>query len=200
VNDLARLYFWIFVKTTHNDNICASAYDSIQVRMSAMPVPEFTADQNTGSAPLTVQFTDQSTINPGKIISWEWTFGDGSMSGDTNPVHTYTSLAKYDVKLKVTSDALCEKEITKPEYITLGIKPISHNTGFLIYPNPAHNILNIENPLSESANLLMSDIFGRTLLEQRIIPGKSTINIKTLKPGLFFLFLDGKTAGKVVIE
>ena len=37
-------------------------------------VADFTSSPTSGSIPLEVQFTDQST---GDITEWEWTFGDG---------------------------------------------------------------------------------------------------------------------------
>jgi PKD repeat protein len=50
-------------------------------------------DPITGTAPLTVKFTDQSS---GEITSWRWNFGDGpSIEGSgeeyQNPAHTYTT-------------------------------------------------------------------------------------------------------------
>lgn len=47
----------------------------------------FTADPVEGPAPLKVQFTDTSIGNP---TEWNWDFGDGKMSNERNPSHTYS--------------------------------------------------------------------------------------------------------------
>ncbi len=74
---------------------------------------KFTADVTQGSAPLTVQFTDQSTGNP---TSWKWTFGDGDSSLVQNPVHIYQSEGLYTVKLTI-SDGTNGFALEKKDYI-----------------------------------------------------------------------------------
>lgn len=66
------------------------------------PVAIFTQDRYIGRAPLTVHFTDRSLGNP---VTWEWRFGDGSMSDQKNPVHTYTTPGVYVVRERVTNNA-----------------------------------------------------------------------------------------------
>ncbi|MBN1811684.1 MAG: PKD domain-containing protein, partial [Anaerolineae bacterium] len=61
---------------------------------------DFTADKTLGVAPLTVQFTAQSS---GPATSWSWTFGDGGTSAVRNPSHQYAQPGQYDVSLTVTS-------------------------------------------------------------------------------------------------
>ncbi|MBP2147105.1 PKD repeat protein [Methanofollis sp. W23] len=63
-------------------------------------VAHFAADLTTGSAPLTVQFTDLSTGSP---TSWSWDFGDGKVSTKQHPLHTYTDPGIYTVNLTVTN-------------------------------------------------------------------------------------------------
>jgi gliding motility-associated-like protein len=138
LNDLSKLYFWLHIKTTHSDNICAPAYDSMQVDMSAMPVPEFSGDPQSGCSPLSVQFSDLSTINPGSIAVWEWNFGDGNMDGNQNPMHVYQLPGKYDVRLKVVSDAGCEKDILKSQYIEAYIVPMAS-----FIPKPSLALLSV---------------------------------------------------------
>ncbi|WP_230629299.1 PKD domain-containing protein [Methanosarcina barkeri] len=64
------------------------------------PVAVFIADVTSGTAPLTVNFTDQSTGSP---TSWLWDFGDDANSTEQNPVHTYTSAGNYTVNLTVAN-------------------------------------------------------------------------------------------------
>ena len=70
-----------------------------------LPVPGFTANPVRGTAPLMVQFNDNSTNNP---ILWRWDFGDGSVvtgSNQQNPVHTYNEPGVYTVRLTVFNTA-----------------------------------------------------------------------------------------------
>ncbi len=60
------------------------------------PTAAFTATPTSGTAPLTVNFTDQST---GSITTRTWVFGDGSTSNAVNPTHTYVNPGTYTVTL-----------------------------------------------------------------------------------------------------
>ena len=66
------------------------------------PTASFTATPTSGSAPLTVQFTDTSSGGP---TAWSWSFGDGSASLDQNPAHTYSAAGTYTVTLTVSNGA-----------------------------------------------------------------------------------------------
>jgi PKD repeat protein len=60
----------------------------------------FAANPAGGQAPLTVQFTDEST---GGIAGWNWNFGDGSAhSTAQNPSHTYSAAGNFTAMLTVT--------------------------------------------------------------------------------------------------
>lgn len=57
----------------------------------------------------TAQFTDQSTISDGSQaqFTYAWDFGDTYTSMAANPVHNYTGVGPYNVKLTVTSNNGC---------------------------------------------------------------------------------------------
>jgi PKD repeat protein len=64
------------------------------------PVISFTADPASGTAPLTVRFTDTSTNSP---TSWSWNFGEGGTSQEKNPTYTYSNSGIYPVYLTATN-------------------------------------------------------------------------------------------------
>jgi PKD repeat protein len=96
----------------------------------APPLADFTGTPTSGTAPLTVNFTDTSTNTPN---IWKWTFGDSSTTNDTqkNPVHTYISSGKYTVSLNATNSSCGSNITTKTKYInvTAPLKPVANFTG-----------------------------------------------------------------------
>jgi len=71
---------------------------------TAQVVAEFTGAPLAGTAPLTVQFTDQST--GGAPYAWSWNFGDGSsvtMQHPYNPHHKFVEPGSYSVSLTLIS-------------------------------------------------------------------------------------------------
>jgi len=60
----------------------------------------FSGSPTSGFVPFNVQFTDAST---GPVISWLWSFGDGEISTEQSPLHTYSSPNTYTVSLIVSN-------------------------------------------------------------------------------------------------
>jgi PKD repeat protein len=87
----------------------------ITVGTVVAPVAAFTGTPVTGTAPLAVTFTDQSTNAP---TSWSWTFGDGGTSTVRSPSHTYAASGTYTVALTATN-AAGSNTLTRTGYITV---------------------------------------------------------------------------------
>ncbi len=66
------------------------------------PAASFSVTPTSGTAPLTVAFTDTSTGNP---TSWAWEFGDGETATAQNPSHTYTAAGTYTATLTAANEA-----------------------------------------------------------------------------------------------
>ncbi len=75
-----------------------------------LPVVTFSAQPDTGCAPLLVQFNN--TTDPGMIGGCLWQFGDGSSSTTCSNHHVYQAPGIYTVSLTVNSPAGCEGDTT----------------------------------------------------------------------------------------
>jgi PKD repeat protein len=100
-------------------NVCVkSSYIAVTsvVATTTVPVPAFSGTPTSGTAPLTVQFTDTSTGSP---TNWTWDFGDGNTSTLEDPGYTYVSNGTYDIQLTATN-AAGSNITTQTGYIIVG--------------------------------------------------------------------------------
>lgn len=95
------------------------------------PVAAFFADPTSGPAPLTVQFSDQST---GQVTAWLWDFGDGSTDSGQNPAHTYTAPGQYTVILTVTGPGGSNTKAL-PGLANVSPTPVKPVAAFTVSPN-----------------------------------------------------------------
>jgi PKD repeat protein len=88
---------------TRKNNITGDTNVTIGVPEFYKPTPiaAFNANITNGFAPLTVNFTDQSTGTP---ASWFWDFGDGFNNTEQNVSHIYESAGNYTVNLTVSNE------------------------------------------------------------------------------------------------
>lgn len=115
---------WIFAgPTSHGNGL--SFYVDARVSGSSLQFGNFTAYPTTGTAPLTVSFTDTST---GPVWHWRWDFGDGTIDWTQNPVHTYHDRGTYTVKLLVMDDERINS-VEKTSFVLIGKRAIVTQTG-----------------------------------------------------------------------
>jgi len=105
------------VQLTVNSATCSNTEIKTKyITVSSMPSAAFTGAPNSGGAPLTVNFTDQSTPQGG--ATWSWDFGDGGSSSLKSPSHQYNAPGTYTVSLTVTNACGGDGEI-KTDYVTV---------------------------------------------------------------------------------
>ncbi|CAN5637141.1 hypothetical protein BH11BAC2_BH11BAC2_11410 [soil metagenome] len=81
------------------------------VQLNLLPIVNFTPNDiciNT-----VMNFNDISTVSGGTITAWSWNFGDGGVSQQQNPVHTYLTAGTFSVSLTVTTNSGCTATLTK---------------------------------------------------------------------------------------
>ncbi|MDN9011655.1 collagenase [Brevibacillus laterosporus] len=75
----------------------------------------------TGAVGESVSFSSKGTRDKdGKIMSYQWDFGDGQTSQEENPTHVYDEAGTYEVSLEVTDDA--KQKVTKKTTVTISEK------------------------------------------------------------------------------
>lgn len=62
------------------------------------------ASASSGAAPLSINFSAAATDPDGTIVSYQWTFDDGTFSKAQNPAKTYPAPGNYSVHLTVTDN------------------------------------------------------------------------------------------------
>lgn len=97
----------------HTSSHRSTTYDSPQEQISefvfgetknSAPFARISADITSGKKPLKIDFRGSGTDSDGKIVSYNWDFGDGSTSDGKNPSHTFEEEGIYTVGLIVTDN------------------------------------------------------------------------------------------------
>ena len=98
------------VTVTDNTNGCST---TSTVNVTSISVTAaFTANPTSGTAPLLVNFTNQ-TPGVGNVYSWNFADDNNNTSSATNPSHTYNTTGNYIVTLVVTdASGLCSATAT----------------------------------------------------------------------------------------
>ncbi|MEM7373086.1 MAG: PKD domain-containing protein [Bacteroidota bacterium] len=111
----------VSLTVTTNDG-CQSTESIPNYVLLAPPDAEFIVGNATGCVPLTTNFIDISSSAADPIVSWVWNFGDGNVSNQQHPSHTYTAAGQYTVTLTVTTQSGCQNtEIY--QFVEAGTRP-----------------------------------------------------------------------------
>ena len=178
-------------KTSYNSSRSNNANNGmVNTPVSA----DFSATPLSGTKPLIVKFTDGSMGSP---KSWKWYFGDGNISTQQNPQHTYNANGKYSVKLVVKSST-SEDSVTKVDFITVGnvgFEDINIEEQLRIYPNPISNnaMLTVEYNQVQIERVDLMNIVGKKMsVEIERSSGRINIGINNLSSGIYILKLSSK--------
>ncbi len=173
------------------------------VQSGSQLVAAFSANPTTLSANGQVQFTDQSVGGP---TSWQWNFGDGTVSTQQNPVHVYQSVGAYDVSLTVSNGAGTDTE-SKTAYIQVtavtGLADDAFLQAIRLYPNPAQEKLHlaIEAPFSGPFTATLLSVSGKELqhwhFEKKQFAFDAEIPLPVMPSGIYFLRIGTSEASTV---
>jgi PKD repeat protein/sugar lactone lactonase YvrE len=110
--------YTIRLRVTDN---AGSTAEATATAIISSPVAGFTASTTSGSAPLTVNFTDSSVFcDPITTYAWDFDFETNpgtATSTDQHPTHIYSTAGTYTVKLTVTDSGGGLGTLTRNNYI-----------------------------------------------------------------------------------
>jgi PKD repeat protein len=149
-----------------NGNVCATGgYDALITCWrtpggftSLEPRAVMTAAPSAGIAPLTVAFDGSGSIpNGNPLVSWTWSFGDGSSGSGAQVTHVYLTPGTYAVVLTVT-DSLGASGFTVNSIVVSA--PAPTNTPVPSTPTPTPATSTSTGFLSPSANAAQTSSAG----------------------------------------
>lgn len=166
--------------------------------LNNIPVANFRMDDSLDF--FTRYFYDLSHHEP---VSWQWDFGDGAISTEQSPLHTYDSTGIYQVCLTVSnqygSDTQCKT-------LYMGVSKtespfVEHQVE--ISPNPFRDrlLITISDNLPKPGFRLY-DQMGRLVREDVLSSGINSLESSQIKPGLYLWEVKSKgeriKSGKLV--
>ena len=68
------------------------------------------------------------------------------------------------------------------------------------FPNPAHQVVQLTNPLSHRVRMIWQDASGRSIKEHSLAPGTHSVSVSDLPAGVYLLRANGLAMGRVQIQ
>lgn len=99
--------------------------DSTTMTLTVFPLPQarFVVDRQQGCVPLCVNFSNQSTVTGGIIVTYSWTVNNQNITGDTNPGYCFKMAGSYGVSLTVTTSDGCSDTYSVGQMINVYDNP-----------------------------------------------------------------------------
>ncbi|MFA6059276.1 MAG: PKD domain-containing protein [Taibaiella sp.] len=139
-------------------------------------------------------------VGPQNVVGYEWDFGDASPhSVQVNPSHTFAAPGTYTICLTihgVCDDVTYCKDTT---IVTLGIDGANSMEELSAFPNPATNQVIVQG-LRGKVAYTVTDALGVKVGQGEILPGRSTINMRSLSSGIYFLNLNNQKGKRRVMK
>ena len=164
-------------------DLSLNCFESSEVfTLSINPVPaaafEISGTEFFNSTPVT--FVNNST----GASSYIWDFGDLTTSTDATPVHSFTQVKEYTVKLTAYNEFGCNNTATQSISVTTGLGD-SRTPSVQFYPNPAASRLRIDYPAGiHSVEIFSSN--GKNLISNKVINGNE-VSVEALPSGIYFI-------------
>lgn len=183
----------VYTVTGSNNNGCNTT-TTIAVTAVTPQAPNVNIVSNP--APIyTGQMATISAIVPGYIPNYQlnWYRNNGWVATTVAPnnAYSYAPAGLYDsVHAYLVADGCYDPDSVKSNVIKprtpLGLTDIDAPDGFVMYPNPAHSIVNIDGTIAGD-EMILTDVIGQTILHKVFKDSRiETVNIEALANGIYY--------------
>lgn len=114
--------------------------------------------QFSSTANLQISFTNSSQY----ASSYNWSFGDGNTSTQTNPIHTYSNVGTYPVRLIATKCGKSDTSLQSVIVTPTGIQT-TNEAVVTLYPNPVSKELHLEGCWRVLPAITITDAIGNNV-------------------------------------
>lgn len=170
------------------------------ITVKAKAEADFSFAVQTGS---TVSFTNQTQYTQEAPV-YNWDFGDGQVSIEVSPVHTYTAPGTYTAKL-TASNTCGNTNISK----VVEIMPVSTGEDYLgseisVYPNPGDGIftVKIEGPSIGEHSVVVYNNLGQLIsqstLQKTADSMESKLDITHAPSGIYFIRVNAESGDQLL--
>ena len=132
-----------------------------------------------------------TTQNAAGLV-FQWDFGDGITSDQTNPMHTYSQPGVYLVTLVVTNPFCGSAFSQNVAVLSTNTKTIDLEKRIEVFPNPVTDILTIKSEIQPEF-IKISNALGQQVLELKTQKSIEQIDVSNLQSGIYVIhFLVGE--------
>ncbi len=162
---------------------------------------------------LYVTFNNQSVGNYSEVI---WSFGDGNVSTEKNPLHKYTNGGEYKFSVTLKTNEGCSSIYQGKVYVfatsieTKNEQQIINPESIKSYPEPFINSTNIDFFIEKSTYIVIDicntdGVVVRNLHSALLAAGKQSVafNAENLPPAVYFVHLKSDNQNlvrKIVVQ
>lgn len=176
-----------------NEVNCKGDWVEKEVNLLSIPEANFSFVETDGS----IQFIDNS-IN---ASSWSWDFGDGNVSNEQNPMHTYGEEGSYVVTLQAVSLDGCAQSFSDTlSTISTSLVDLNLSDGIQVFPNPIVDDLHYRIEGSVPLDLTIWGSDGRLLLEAENLINEGVLVLPDYRGMIFCSWSNGVWGKFLVVE
>lgn len=167
------------VSATNNANNCNLGVFKINTNVNVTCNAEFAFN------PVDSAYFEFNPIVTSSGFQFEWDFGDGNYSNETNPIHGFDTFGSYDVCLIVSNNNCADTICQNLSFLALDF--IEYDKEISIFPNPNTGSFTVnlnENSDLEDTKIELYDASGQMVYLSKITSYQKLINLN-LESGIY---------------